>query len=89
MTNREKRLPKEAPPETLTKASVDRVSAGTDMAQEARRRAHAYAVVVHNGDRWNRRIYLSLRSATQAVDRARDRGAAPFLELVELIPAGE
>lgn len=64
------------------------LDAGTDFAPQARRRAQACVVVVRNGGRWTRAVYLSLHSANQAVDRARARGADPYLVLVELVPVG-
>lgn len=64
------------------------VAASTDFGREARRRAQACVVVVRNGGRWTRAVYLSLHSANQAVDRARARGADPYLVLVELVPVG-
>jgi hypothetical protein len=79
----------EAQPGTPTKKLSNSLADGTVTAREARRRASGYAVVVHNGDRWTRFLYLSLHSATQAVDRARARGADPYLVLVELMPVGE
>jgi len=61
----------------------------TDYAAEARGRVSGCVVVVRNGGRWTRSIYLSLHSANQAVDRAKARGATPYLQLVELVPVGE
>lgn len=65
------------------------VSADTDSGREARRRVSGHVVLVRNGGRWTRAVYLSLHSANQAVDRARARGADPYLQLVELVPVGE
>ena len=65
------------------------VTAGTDSAREARRRVSGYVVVVRNGGRWTRAIYLSLHSANQAVERAQARGASPHLVLVQLVPVGD
>ena len=48
---------------------------------------HAHAVVVETpGGRVNRRLYLSLHSAEKALDRARERGDAATMLLVELVP---
>lgn len=69
--------------------SVPIVPQVTGPTHEAQRRATGYAVVVHNGDRWRRALYFSLHSATQAADRARARGADPYLQLVELVPVGD
>ena len=48
----------------------------------------AYAVLVTSSQRNSRRLYLSLHSASAAVDRARQRGAVATLVLCRLVPVG-
>ena len=85
----EQRPTSEALTENPAGASRNMITVPTDSGREARRRAQACVVVVRNGGRWTRAVYLSLHSANQAVDRARARGADPYLVLVELVPVGE
>ncbi len=47
---------------------------------------HAYAVVVTDGRRMRRRVYLGLAAVEKAVHRARDRGDRAGLVLVRLTP---
>lgn len=70
-------------------ATVTSIPQVTGATYEARRRSTGYAVVVHNGDRWRRALYFSLHAASQAAERARSRGATPYLQLVELVPVDE
>jgi len=46
----------------------------------------AYAVLVTGSGRDSRRLYLSLHSASAAVNRARQRGATAALILCRLVP---
>lgn len=49
--------------------------------------AHAWAaLVMRRNGHWSRQIYLSLHSATRAMERAEARGVEARLVLVELVP---
>lgn len=49
--------------------------------------AHAWAaLVMRRNGHWSRQIYLSLHSATRAMERAEARGVDARLVLVELVP---
>ena len=84
--NEERRPREEAPPETPTKKS------GAILPLDAarlRELASAYVVIVITPQgRARRSVYLSLHSASQAVDRAHNRGQHADMVLCQLVPIG-
>ena len=59
------------------------------MTDDRERPSAGFALFLNSGEGWNHRPFLTLASAARAVERARARGASPFLQLVELLPLCE
>lgn len=77
----------------LAETTLEEIAGGDVSILDAQTRVHpkaiapAYAVLVQrrNGQ-WTRQLYLSLHSATRAMERAEERGVEARCQLVEIVP---